>query len=147
MCLCSPFISLFFHTIYSFCLHSSFLSPSLLVSPPFFSPPFLLPSFLLPSFLLPSSPFPSLPLLSLPSPLPSPLLSLQPLDEKTKKELETVLKSFLGKTQVLKLDLKVCVGGEGWGRDGCVEGCISGDLAVVEGQRNGKFSQNGCSFI
>ena len=37
----------------------------------------------------------------------------------------------------------MCVGGEGWGRDRCVEGCISGDLAVVEGQRNGKFSQNG----
>ena len=37
----------------------------------------------------------------------TPLLIPQPLDDKTKKELETVLKGFLEPKQVLKLDTKV----------------------------------------
>ena len=42
--------------------------------------------------------------------------ALQPLDDRTKKELETVLKGFLEPKQVLKLDTKV---------DSCTTQCIS----------------------
>ena len=36
-------------------------------------------------------------------------LTLQPLDSKTKEQLEKILQGFLEKQQVLKLDVKVCM--------------------------------------